>query len=255
MVSHHIPRGWQSFSNRRAFCISPKPWHLGPWELTHHRRSDNTEWFKGNGSGQPVIWDQIKFLWAAPSGSASGKCLLKDIQFLLHRWENEPIGFSVKDICQTFEPATQFKKENISGTFWSPLCDPPGLPSFLRIWENQYLKFCVNNLFSFSFNNIYLYMTWFLFCTILNFTSMESYYVFGDLVFIQYYVEWQPVPAVHSFLLLCAIVYHLFIWSHVSGHLGCFSFSAIWNNVTMKRTEFLSPDSYVQCNSFSSVSA
>lgn len=28
-----------------------------------------------------------------------------------------PIGFSVKDICQTFDPIAQFKKENTSNTF------------------------------------------------------------------------------------------------------------------------------------------
>lgn len=101
------------------------------------------------------------------------------------------IGFSVKGKWQTFEPTTQFEKQNISSMFevYSvTLFDHS--PSLLT-WENQYLEFCVNNFLAFSFNNMYFCMTQLLFCTILTIILMESYCVFGDLVFIQYCINYS----------------------------------------------------------------
>lgn len=80
-------------------------------------------------------------------------------------------------------------------------------------WENQYLDFCVNHFFAFSFNNISLYMTWLSFCTILTFISVVSYCDFPDLVFIKYYIElsmYLELIQFHCYMLLCKYIIYLF---------------------------------------------
>lgn len=67
--------------------------------------------------------------------------------------------------------------------------------------------------------------------------------VFGDLVFIQYCIELQHILRV-TFIFSVEHYYvnMQFTPSHVRGHLGCFQFYAVWNNVTVKMFVFLYPD-------------
>lgn len=82
---------------------------------------------------------------------------------------------------------------------------PPGKTHLLNF---------VNNFFSFSFNNMYLYLRWFLYCIILTFILVESYCVFGGLVFIQYYIEvfciYFQFIYFHCCMLLCKYIICLF---------------------------------------------